>query len=93
MKPLMKPFEKGKTQKVLEKILPGKFDENDVDNLFMKLREYADELDGEPIGRLVLRAGTTELKARARRYLEMAGLVFVIVLGLATLLSRLAKAL
>ena len=37
----MKPIEKEKAQKLINKIQSGHFDENDVDNLFMKLREYS----------------------------------------------------
>ena len=37
----MKQEEKYKTQKVIEKIQSGFFDENDIDNLFMKLRAYS----------------------------------------------------
>jgi hypothetical protein len=37
----MKPSEKAKAQKIIEKIQAGGFDENDVDNLFMRLRAYS----------------------------------------------------
>ncbi|WP_456490079.1 hypothetical protein [Marinobacter nauticus] len=37
----MKPAEKIKTQKIVDKIEAGDFDENDIDNLFMKLRAYS----------------------------------------------------
>lgn len=37
----MKPIEKNKVQKIVEKIESGYFDENDVDNLFIKLRAYS----------------------------------------------------
>lgn len=37
----VKPAEKVKTQKIVDKIEAGDFDENDVDNLFMKLRAYS----------------------------------------------------
>lgn len=37
----MKLTEKLKTQKILDKIQQGDFDENDVDNLFMRLRAYS----------------------------------------------------
>ena len=37
----MKPVEKAKTQKLVDRILGGDFDENDVDSLFMKLRAYS----------------------------------------------------
>lgn len=37
----MKPIEKAKAQKIVSKIESGKFDENDIDNLFMKLRAYS----------------------------------------------------
>ena len=37
----MKEIERLKTQKIIDKILIGSFDENDVDNLFMRLRAYS----------------------------------------------------
>lgn len=37
----MKPVEKNKTQKLVNKIVSGHFDENDIDSLFMKLRAYS----------------------------------------------------
>ena len=37
----MKAVEKTKTQKIINKIEQGLFDENDIDNLFMKLRAYS----------------------------------------------------
>lgn len=37
----MKESEKAKAQKALDRILSGCFDENDVETLFMKLREYS----------------------------------------------------
>jgi hypothetical protein len=37
----MKHTERHKIQKLVDKITSGKFDENDVDHLFLKLREYA----------------------------------------------------
>lgn len=37
----MKPIEKAKIQKLLAKLESGSFDENDVDNLFMRLRAYS----------------------------------------------------
>ncbi|MDK8462745.1 hypothetical protein [Marinobacter sp. SS13-12] len=37
----MKPAEKIKTQKIIDKIEAGDFNENDIDNIFMKLRAYA----------------------------------------------------
>ncbi|WP_421921177.1 hypothetical protein [Marinifilum sp.] len=37
----MKQIERQKTQKLINKIQEGNFDENDVDNLFMKLRAYS----------------------------------------------------
>jgi hypothetical protein len=37
----MKEIEKIKTKKLLEKLENGNFDENDVDNLFMRLRAYS----------------------------------------------------
>lgn len=37
----MKPVEKNKTQKLVNKIESGHFDENDIDSLFMKLRAYS----------------------------------------------------
>ncbi len=37
----MKPIEKAKAQKLINKIQSGQFDENDIDNLFMRLREYS----------------------------------------------------
>jgi len=37
----MKPVEKNKTKKLIEKIEGGNFDENDIDSLFMKLRAYS----------------------------------------------------
>lgn len=39
----MKASEKIKAQKVIDKIQAGNFDENDVDNLFMRLRAYSGE--------------------------------------------------
>lgn len=36
----MKPIEKHKLDKILEKVDSGQFDENDIDNLFIKLRPY-----------------------------------------------------
>lgn len=44
----MKAVEKSKAQKALDKIQAGVFDENDVDNLFMRLRAYS---SGFPIFR------------------------------------------
>jgi len=41
MEILMKPSERTKTQKLISKIEIGTFDENDIDSLFMKLREYS----------------------------------------------------
>lgn len=38
---MMKPIEKTKAQKLVTKIELGEFDENDVDNLFMRLRAYS----------------------------------------------------
>ena len=38
----MKPYEKFKTQSVLDKILSGAFDVNDVESIFRNLREYCD---------------------------------------------------
>lgn len=38
----MKGNEKAKAQKVIDRIQSGVFDENDVDNLFMRLRAYSD---------------------------------------------------
>jgi hypothetical protein len=37
----MKQIERLKTQKIIDKIQNGNFDENDVDNLFLKLRAYS----------------------------------------------------
>lgn len=37
----MKEIERSKAQKVVDKIQSGTFDENDVDNLFMRLRAYS----------------------------------------------------
>ncbi|MDQ9035186.1 hypothetical protein RFH07_00890 [Acinetobacter seifertii] len=37
----MKSIEKGKVQKIVDKIQSGNFDENDIDNIFMKLRAYS----------------------------------------------------
>lgn len=37
----MKPVERSKTTKLIEKIEAGNFDENDIDSLFMKLRAYS----------------------------------------------------
>tara|TARA_Y100001956_G_C4086157_1_gene170747 strand:- start:749 stop:1042 length:294 start_codon:yes stop_codon:yes gene_type:complete len=37
----MKGIEKSKTQKIIDKIQNDNFDENDIDNLFMKLRAYS----------------------------------------------------
>lgn len=37
----MKASEKAKAQKIIDKIQGGVFDENDVDNLFMRLRAYS----------------------------------------------------
>jgi hypothetical protein len=37
----MKFIEKTKVQKIVEKIESGHFDENDIDNIFMKLRAYS----------------------------------------------------
>ncbi len=37
----VKPAEKIKAQKIVDKIEAGDFDENDIDNLFMKLRAYS----------------------------------------------------
>lgn len=37
----MKTLEKAKAQKILDKIQSGNFDENDVDNFFMRLRAYS----------------------------------------------------
>lgn len=37
----MKPIEKTKAQKLVTKLESGNFDENDVDNLFMRLRAYS----------------------------------------------------
>lgn len=37
----VKPAEKIKTQKIVDRIEAGDFDENDIDNLFMKLRAYS----------------------------------------------------
>ncbi|MDP0500457.1 MAG: hypothetical protein Q7P63_10185 [Verrucomicrobiota bacterium JB022] len=37
----MKAGEKVKTQKIIQKVEQGSFDENDVDNILMKLRDYA----------------------------------------------------
>ncbi|MDH5356168.1 MAG: hypothetical protein OEY09_17130 [Gammaproteobacteria bacterium] len=37
----MKPIEKAKAQKLLVKLESGNFDENDIDNLFMRLRAYS----------------------------------------------------
>ncbi|WP_429157928.1 hypothetical protein [Aeromonas veronii] len=37
----IKPIEKAKAQKIISKIESGEFDENDIDNLFMKLRAYS----------------------------------------------------
>lgn len=37
----MKQIERQKTQKIINKIQTGSFDENDVDNLYMKLRAYS----------------------------------------------------
>lgn len=37
----MKPVERSKTTKLIEKIEAGSFDENDIDSLFMKLRAYS----------------------------------------------------
>lgn len=39
----MKAAEKAKAQKVIDKIQDGRFDENDIDNLFMRLRAYSGE--------------------------------------------------
>ena len=37
----MKGIEKSKAQKIIDKIQSGDFDENDIDNLFMRLRAYS----------------------------------------------------
>lgn len=37
----MKGIEKSKAQKVINKVQSGDFDENDIDNLFMRLRAYS----------------------------------------------------
>ncbi|HDU8584939.1 TPA: hypothetical protein RG682_000381 [Vibrio alginolyticus] len=37
----MKPIDKTKAQKLVTKLEAGDFDENDVDNLFMRLRAYS----------------------------------------------------
>jgi hypothetical protein len=37
----MKPVERSKTTKIMEKLETGNFDENDIDSLFMKLRAYS----------------------------------------------------
>lgn len=37
----MKTIEKSKLQKSIQKIESGSFDENDIDNIFMKLRAYS----------------------------------------------------
>lgn len=37
----MKPIEKAKAQKLLLKLESGDFDENDIDNIFMRLRAYS----------------------------------------------------
>lgn len=37
----MKPIEKAKAQKLVLKLETGNFDENDVDNIFMRLRAYS----------------------------------------------------
>ncbi|TMX39771.1 hypothetical protein DA096_26150 [Vibrio rotiferianus] len=39
----MKALEKNKAQKLVKKIQLGKFDENDIDSLFMRLRAYSDD--------------------------------------------------
>jgi hypothetical protein len=44
----MKGIEKSKAQKIIAKIQNGEFDENDVDNLYMKLRAYS---AGNPVFR------------------------------------------
>jgi hypothetical protein len=40
---MLKTAEKAKAQKIVDKIQSGNFDENDVDNLFMRLRAYSGE--------------------------------------------------
>ena len=37
----MKPIEKAKAQKLVLKLESGDFDENDIDNIFMRLRAYS----------------------------------------------------
>lgn len=39
----MKAAEKAKAQKIIDKIQDGRFDENDIDNIFMRLRAYSGE--------------------------------------------------